>query len=333
MGTSMPPLFDTFYDNQKLKQTLIQLLEDGRLPHAILLEGEDGCGKTTFARMIAAANVCTGTQHPCGECRNCRLILSGIHPDVIMPEYEDRFRSFPVKEARELLATTYIRPNDCDKKTYILRNVHFYGEDTQNAMLKTIEEPPPNVYFILTCNNRSKLLSTILSRVTVFPVGLPTVAECQEALRKIIPDSDPELCNTAAILAKGNIGKAEKLLQDEALLTIATSARQAAQTICLGNEFDLLALFQPYADMRKREQMLKFLEDIQEYYLEILRLKNKQPSESLIPDAVLNRITTLQTMRILDIINATAVQVRQNVSPSLAAAGFCGQVRKIMEKT
>ena len=86
-------LLDQFYQNDKPKQTLVNFITDGRLPHTVLLEGEDGCGKTTFARMMAAAVLCQQpdvSQRPCGECRNCRLILEDNHPDVVIEQSENK---------------------------------------------------------------------------------------------------------------------------------------------------------------------------------------------------------------------------------------------------
>ena len=110
-------LLDQFYQNDKPKQTLVNFITDGRLPHTVLLEGEDGCGKTTFARMMAAAVLCRQpdvAQRPCGECRNCRLILEDNHPDVVIEQSENKANAFHVDQIRELRAGAYIRPNDGD---------------------------------------------------------------------------------------------------------------------------------------------------------------------------------------------------------------------------
>ena len=110
-------LLDQFYQNDKPKQTLVNFITDGRLPHTVLLEGEDGCGKTTFARMMAAAVLCQQpnvAQRPCGECRNCRLIMEDNHPDGVIEQSENKANAFHVDQIRELRAGAYIRPNDGD---------------------------------------------------------------------------------------------------------------------------------------------------------------------------------------------------------------------------
>ena len=130
-------LLNNFYCNDKAKQTLVNFITDGRLPHTILLEGEDGCGKTTFAKMIAAAVLCQQERanRPCGACRNCRLILSDTHPDVEIVSSDNKANAFHIDQIREIRSTAYIRPNDGEYKVYILRNIHNMTEQAQNALL------------------------------------------------------------------------------------------------------------------------------------------------------------------------------------------------------
>lgn len=89
-------LLEQFYSNDKAKKTLVNFLTDGRFPHTILLEGEDGCGKLTFAHMTAAALLCEQPleQRPCGRCRNCKRVLSDTHPDVSVIGDEDKLKVF-----------------------------------------------------------------------------------------------------------------------------------------------------------------------------------------------------------------------------------------------
>ena len=113
-------LLDQFFQNDKPKQTLVNFITDGRLPHTVLLEGEDGCGKTTFARMMAAAVLCEREdvrERPCGECRSCRLIMEDNHPDVRIVQSENKPNSFHIDKIREIRAEVHIRPNDGDYKT------------------------------------------------------------------------------------------------------------------------------------------------------------------------------------------------------------------------
>ena len=113
-------------------------------------------------------------------------------------------------------------------------------------------------------------------------------------------------------------------LQDEAKLKLACDARRIGQMICIGQEFELLSSLQEYTGGKKREEFLALLQEVRAYFLELMRVQSGVIcAHEEIPLAVKNRFSTLQAMRILDIIDRTAAQVTQNVSLSLAAAAFC----------
>lgn len=323
-----------FFSNDKAKQTLVNFITDGRLPHTLLLEGEDGSGKMTFARMIAAAILCEHSQpgcRPCGECRNCRLVMSDSHPDVIIEQSEQKANAFHVDQIRALRTDAYIRPNDGTCKVYLLRNVHYMTEQAQNALLKIIEEPPAQVVFIMTCNNRARVLPTILSRSAVIPISVCSEDECIDALGQLTDSSvTQERRVQAAHLAQGNIGEALQILENEKKLKLVCDARRAAQMICIGQEFELLCCLQEYVGAKKREEFLELLEAIRNYFMELIRLKNGvDTGHSDIPQSVKNRFTPLQAMQILAIIDTAAAQVSQNVSLNLVAAAFCAGAKSI----
>ena len=164
-------LLEQFYSNDKAKKTLVNFLTDGRFPHTILLEGEDGCGTLTFAHMTAAALLCEQPleQRPCGRCRNCKRVLSDTHPDVSVIGDEDKLKGFHIDRVRQLRADAYIRPNEGGYKVYILRNIHNMTEQAQNAQLKINEETPEKVVFLLTNNKSAQLLPTIFTSAADLP--------------------------------------------------------------------------------------------------------------------------------------------------------------------
>jgi len=323
-------LLEQFYSNDKAKKTLVNFLTDGRFPHTILLEGEDGCGKLTFAHMIAAALLCEQPleQRPCGQCRNCKRVLSDTHPDVSVIGNEDKLKGFHIDRVRQLRADAYIRPNEGGYKVYILRNIHNMTEQAQNALLKIIEEPPAQVVFLLTCNNRARVLPTILSRAAVLPLSVCSVQECETALHTLEPQMTAERIAQAARLAHGNIGKARMILQDEGSLKLACDAQRIAQMVCVGQEFELLCSLQEYTNNKQRTNFLLLMQEARRCMVDWIRQQHGLVSEEeQLPPTVKNRFSTLQAMQILDIIDTAVAQASQNVSLSLVAAAFCAAVK------
>lgn len=164
--------------------TLAAYASGGRLPHALLVEGLSGT--LEFARELAKIAVCsgetpTGAVKPCGLCRDCLKAGKNMHPDIIVRSGGDRARSFHVDEVREIRQEAYIRPNEAENKVFILENAQNMTAQAQNALLKIIEEPPANVVFILTCENKSALLETVLSRVSVIAIDSPRVTDANIA--------------------------------------------------------------------------------------------------------------------------------------------------------
>ena len=317
-----------FYSNEKVKQTLVNFITDGRLPHALLLEGEAGLGKTHFARLAACAALCQSERKPCGGCRNCRLILQDTHPDVLVTSPDAPEKPYAVSALRELILSCYVLPNDGEKKIYILRNIHEMSEQAQNTLLKIIEEPPAHVIFILTCQSRARILPTILSRVVTLTLSPCPEELCAQALQERNPEVSEDNCLKMARQTGGNIGRALTILQDERLSGIYQNAQEAAKLICSGSEFDLLCLLNSYN--RKKDDFLLLLSELRQIFVQIIRQKNGAPDKNFLPENLLHRISALQTMRILDIIDTVSAEAAQNVSVSLAGAHLCGSVQQIL---
>lgn len=150
------------------------LLDTGRLSHACLISAPSTADALNAARDIAAAAVCTGNGHrPCGQCRACRKVAEGIHPDVItLRRLEDdkgrQKRDISVDQIRQLSADAYILPNEAQRKVYIIEEADAMNIPAQNAALKLLEEPPLGAVFLLCTTNANQLLPTVRSRCAVF---------------------------------------------------------------------------------------------------------------------------------------------------------------------
>lgn len=156
------------HDNEN---AVLALIRSGRLPHTIILEGGEKEERDNAALLLAAGAVCREENPPCLSCNPCRKVLDGIHPDVFRPEPSKHLKSgiLSLKDLRDhYLAQMSIRPNEADCKVYIFTDADkLLREDSQNALLKTIEEPPQSLYFIFTVPSAKSLLLTVRSRAHI----------------------------------------------------------------------------------------------------------------------------------------------------------------------
>ena len=242
--------------NDKLYDTLAARPGSERLPHALLLEGPKGSGRTTFARQIAQMALCSASAPPCGVCPHCIKVEKGIHPDLLAYEGEGRNHNFSVGQVRALRSRAFVLPNEAARKVLLLRDIQDMSAQAQNALLKVLEEPPATVVFLLTCTNKSLLLETILSRVVTLTMGIPTVEACVEILREHSPQTDAEVCRQAAQEAGGNVGQALLLLESRSS-GFYTAAVQFWALALAGQPFDMLPLLLPYE--RDRAKFTLFL--------------------------------------------------------------------------
>ena len=160
--TYRPQTFEEVAGQQHIVKTLKNALASGKIAHAYLFAGPRGTGKTTMAKLFAKALNCEeGIGHQCNECENCKAIIDGSHPDVLEL---DAASNNGVDEIRELIDKVKYGTILGRYKVYIIDEVHMLSTGAFNALLKTLEEPPEHVIFILATTEPHKILPTILSR-------------------------------------------------------------------------------------------------------------------------------------------------------------------------
>ena len=183
--TWRPKTFAELVGQEHVRRALMNALESGRVHHAFLFTGTRGVGKTTIARIFAKCLNCeTGvTANPCGVCGACREIDSGRFVDLIEVDAASRTK---VDDTRELLDNVQYAPTRGRYKVYLIDEVHMLSTHSFNALLKTFEEPPPHVKFLLATTDPQKLPVTVLSRCLQFNLKRLPVAQISERMREIL---------------------------------------------------------------------------------------------------------------------------------------------------
>ncbi len=182
----------------------------GRLPHALLLTGPRGAGKNALARSLAAAINCEAREadgSPCGLCLSCRKIAGDIHPDLKTLLPSGRARQIKMEDIQTLRAEMAFRPYEARVKVFIIRQADRLTGDSGNALLKTLEEPPPDSLLILTSASEAEIMPTILSRCLRLRLAPLPLAAILEVLADRRGESGPAARLLAAFSA-GALGPA-----------------------------------------------------------------------------------------------------------------------------
>ena len=244
--------FKYLLGNENVKEQISVLMESNRLPHAIIIEGEEGIGKKTFAREIAAALVCRSNENkPCYQCSQCHKAEKGIHPDIYEHTATGGANSFHIQTVRDIISDICMPPNEAEFKVYILGNAHCMNENAQNAILKVLEEPPAYAVFILTVENRSMLLETVLSRSVVLSLNGVNAKDGAEYIVNENDEIDYNSAFSAVTALRGNIGKAKESIIGGKMKETVDLVTNICSAIMADNEYELIKCVSAFSKDRK----------------------------------------------------------------------------------
>ncbi|HCA01835.1 MAG TPA: DNA polymerase III subunit gamma/tau, partial [Halomonas campaniensis] len=291
-----PRTFHELVGQAHVQRALVNALDQGRLHHAYLFTGTRGVGKTTLARILAKCLNCTAngrgnegiTSTPCGKCDSCRAIDEGRFVDLIEVDAASRTK---VEDTRELLDNVQYAPTQGRYKVYLIDEVHMLSTSSFNALLKTLEEPPPHVKFLLATTDPQKLPATVLSRCLQFTLKHMPPERVVEHLTYVLGEEGVEYDESALWLlgkaAEGSMRDAMSLT-DQAIAFGQGAIRHADVAAMLGtlDHRHVLALVEALADV-----------DVQRLLAEVAQLSEQGPDFAAVLDelsAVLHRLAVAQ---------------------------------------
>ncbi|HCR97215.1 MULTISPECIES: DNA polymerase III subunit gamma/tau [Halomonas] len=291
-----PRTFHELVGQAHVQRALVNALDQGRLHHAYLFTGTRGVGKTTLARILAKCLNCTAngrgdegiTSTPCGQCDSCVAIDEGRFVDLIEVDAASRTK---VEDTRELLDNVQYAPTQGRYKVYLIDEVHMLSTSSFNALLKTLEEPPPHVKFLLATTDPQKLPATVLSRCLQFTLKHMPPERVVEHLTYVLGEEGVAFDESALWLlgkaAEGSMRDAMSLT-DQAIAFGQGAVRHVDVAAMLGtlDHRHILALVSALADV-----------DVQQLLAEVAQLAEQGPDFAAVLDelsAILHRLAVAQ---------------------------------------
>lgn len=324
--------FSSFLGNTDIKSRISEAAARQRLPHAILLQGEAGCGKRTFAKLIARALVCENKENaPCGRCPSCIRALAFSHPDIRIEEGSGASHSISVETVKNITADAYRMPEEADVSIYLIFIENKISELAQNKFLKLIEEPPANTVFIFTCKNAEMLLPTIRSRVEVLTILPPSVEEAAGFVSEKL-DIDMQRSIELSELCGGNIGRMleENEAGDQAFVRDITF-KIADSIMGIGAH----GILETTASLIKDR---KLCSDVLSRTTLVLRdacmLKNGGTSTlSGAGDKAVKlcSLTTKRLIRMIEVTESYRLLAERNANMTLLITSYCAELKNILE--
>lgn len=272
--------FQDIVGQEQIKEHLQNALASGKISHAYIINGEKSSGKEFIARVFAMALQCErGGIEPCQECHSCRQALSFNQPDIIRVNHE-KPGTISVDDIRtQINNDVAIKPYSSPHKVYIVNEAEKMTPQAQNALLKTLEEPPEYAVILLLTGNVNALLPTILSRCVVLnmkPVSDELVKKyLMEQLK--VPDYKAEVC---VAFARGNVGKAKSLASSEDFENVKTEALSLLKYIQDMELYEIVAAIKKITEYKL--DINDYLDIMAIWYRDVLLFKATRDANHLV---------------------------------------------------
>ena len=337
-----PETFEDMVGQQAIIRTLRNAISKDRIAHAYLFSGPRGTGKTSTAKIFARMLECEKDPlHPCGECPSCQMALQGNHPDIIEI---DAASNNGVDEVRSLIDRVKYAPMEGKYKVYIIDEVHMMTTGAFNALLKTIEEPPAHVIFILATTEPNKVLPTILSRCQRFDFSRVSQSDIVKRLETITEKEDitidPEALNLIARLADGGMRDSLSILdQCVAYEPDHIKAEDVRAIYGIVTREDIAEIFDSLYHERVDELISKINSiaeegmDLKRFTADFIRLLKNSLIVSLSPDTVLVSEEEKELLKkwLVPVPQAYRMAVMENLIQTYNQYGYASSILDYLE--
>ncbi|MDR1210269.1 MAG: DNA polymerase III subunit delta' [Clostridiales bacterium] len=315
--------FDGIIGGERLKAALGRQLAYGRVSHAYLLEGTAGTGKALYADRLAKALVCLAPGEDgsaCGVCSSCALFVAGNNPDVIRVQ-PDGAKLIGVDEIRERVnREASVTPYAAARKVFIIRRADAMTPAAQNALLKTLEEPPGHAVFILTARPGGAVLPTIRSRCQT--LNVPPVSD-REAARFVSEKTGADYSSAleAARFARGGIGAALRILANERFSEISETVRGALAGLGGADIVDVYAAARKLSEYKDSAEEIVLMALL--WYTDLLEFRRIGPERFMdrpgrLGDLSACRLTESQILSGAEAAAEAGAKIRRGANPALS---------------
>lgn len=328
--------FDSFLGNESLISRLKSDIAGGRLLHAYIIEGGEGCGKKTLASLICMALSCKEEASPCTECTVCSKIKRLQTPDIIIAEAEKDRVQIGVDVVRRIREDAVYAPIELPKRFFIIPKADTMNTQAQNALLKTLEEPPTHVMFLILVENAEELLPTIRSRAPVLRVSALSDGIIKEKLlhdsekAKKLSESDSDAFHAAIKLSRGSLGTAIRMTDPgnaEECLKLYRKAERFIELLSkrrdAASELEFYSFAASMAGSKERDALVKIYGLLADAVRDLLNAKlAKNPTPIFYTSAekayaVAEGFTAGRLMALADIFIEAKESLRRNVNLGL----------------
>lgn len=324
---TLPDLFEGLYGNERLKVMLTHSISAGTLSHAYILDGAEGSGRNTAALLIAAA-LAYATADDGNRDDLRRRVLEGLTGDIVIVDLTEKRKSIVVDQIREVKEAAIIRPGELNCRVFIIRHAETMNQQAQNCLLKLLEEPPHNQFFLLICSGASNLLPTIRSRAPVIRMQVFSHDVLSDYLianypkAKKLAEKSPDRFAAAIRTADGRIGSAlENLSKADQSAKARETSDMLISTLANGGR---MSLFRRLGELPvKREELTALAEAMQLSLRDIIAAKYSSETSMLSYDDTedaLNlseRFTAAELLRLNDVLVEAYDSLQRNANISL----------------